>query len=167
MPEKDAPLNEDRPSSAGADPGSAPGAAGSKRGRRKRSDDKPDPSIVRKYYPVFENLIMFILDAKRWQQAFRAYFKEELGYRGRLLLRGFVFLICAAAFLFGTVGMFLTGSFLAFRSWTGNAAYAAFIMVAFGLLLSLAFLLLVSRSFRKLSEFKRYRKRRSIVRHEE
>ena len=115
------------------------------------ADEPQTPSFVKKYFPVFENLILFILSQKRYIIALKAFLRRELDYRTRLLIQGLVLLIIAAAFLVGTVGMFMLGSVFLVRDLTGSITIAAFVNFGLGLLWCVFFLWLVNRRFTALS----------------
>ena len=109
---------------------------------RSRFEERTDEhaSYVRRYYPVFESLILFIMDAPKWWRAFRSYIRDELDYRTELLLQTILY------FVLGTVGVAFSGfwlclgTFFVLRDLTGSAAIASF--AVFGLFFVLGALLL-------------------------
>lgn len=137
------------PSGTSEDPGFAYG-----RGRRGLSDD--DERVVRRYYPIFENLILFILNSGRWVRNFRTFFREETRYRGRLLFQGLAFLTVSLAFLFGASLMLVAGFFFLFRDLTGSAWAAAFLNGLVALLLSVFLFSLLLGALRKIGSLSRY-----------
>lgn len=121
---------------------------------KNRSGVEDDPSVVYRYFPVFENLILFILNSRRWSRNFRLYIQKEARLRSRLLIQGIVFLVCAAAFLVGTVVMVTLGCYLLLRGLTGSREMAAFLMALLGLVLGIILLYLMRGSFRRMTDFR-------------
>lgn len=135
--------------------GSASGSDGFRYGRRNTRLEDEDERVVRRYYPIFENLVLFVLNSRRWLNNFRKYIREETRYRVRLLLRGTIFLALSLTFLFGSGLMVVLGAFFVFYELTGSAWAAGFLNAAFALLVGIVLLLVSMAAFRGIGEFER------------
>jgi len=109
----------------------------SRYGPREGSSGAEDPSIVRKYFPVFENLILFILDSRNYLRSLGAYAREEFNTRGRSFILGAVFLVAALTFLVGVVLFLTAGLFFLARDFTGSNTAGAFLVSGGTLILTI------------------------------
>ena len=124
------------------------------RGWSRLSDD--DERVVHRYYPIFENLILFVLNSGRWVRNFRGFIGAETRYRGRLVVRGFLLFTVALALVFGGGLMLVFGFFFLFRDLTGSAWQAAFLNVLVMLALAAALFLSFLGAMRKIGTFSRH-----------
>ncbi len=120
------------------------------RGRSRLSDE--DARVLRRYYPIFENLVLFVLNSGRWVRNFRGFLRQETSYRSRLLLQGFIFLTVALGFVFGAALMLVFGLFFLFRDITGSDWLGAFLNGALGLLVAGTLFLLFLGAMRRIME---------------
>lgn len=132
-------------------------STGHKRGHGRRSTASSEQSasaqnerFVKKYYPVFENLVLFILGRGEYFEAFKAFIKREVNYRGAIVGKGIALFSAAMAFVLGAVVFLVLGLFFLFRDLTGSSTIAAFIMTLVSVLLGLLFFLLTANVFRRL-----------------
>jgi len=138
----------------------------------KRPEQKPDASespasFVKVYYPVFENLVLFILNRRKYWQALQTYLKKETGQRATLALYGLIFLVVGLGFLLLSTFFLAGGVFLAARNLTGSVEWAVLIMFGLCMLAAVFLLILMLKMFRKTFDFSKYEKQRELVRHED
>lgn len=156
---------EKQPRRSGSGP-SAKNSASQKK-RKTRSEEAKEKSIVKVYYPAFENLIIFLLDRRTWWRALKSYVKKEAGYRGGLLGAGILLFVLSIGFFFTTL-LFLSGSiFLAIQLFTNNYLITTLLMCLVSLFLGMILMIIVLNLFRKLFDFSKYTNQKSLVRHED
>lgn len=107
-------------------------------------------NIVRRYYPVFESLILFILDYGKWWKAFRLYINDELEYRTGLALQTLIYFIFGSTFLGFSLIWILIGFYFLLNSLLGSDYLAAFIVGGVFLVISLILLQLMLKFGRKI-----------------
>ncbi|MCB1175574.1 MAG: hypothetical protein KDK39_18510 [Leptospiraceae bacterium] len=110
-------------------PAAEQGAAAPDSGEESSSRSKSrGQRFVRRYYPVFESLILFILDYQSWWRAFKAYIQDELDYRSGLVLQTVLLFFAGISLIFFALIWILLGCFFLLRIWTGSEWMAAFIV---------------------------------------
>ncbi len=109
-------------------------------------------TFVQKYYPIFENLVLFVLGMGTYWEALRAYLQEEVRYRTTLALQGFGFFLAGCTFLVGAVSFLILGLFFTLQKLTGSATLAAFLIFFVAMLLAAFFFLWAARHFSKTME---------------
>ena len=112
-------------------------------------------SLVRRYYPVFESTILFLLDYGKWWRAFRSYLKDELDYRSGLALQSIIYFVIGSSLLCFSLIWILAGVFFLIRLWTGSASIAAFSVGGIFFVLGLFFLYLMLKISRRIFDAKR------------
>lgn len=122
----------------------------SKKADTPRTPPSTEERIVKKYYPVFENLILFVLGRGEYWKAVKKFIQRELSFRGGLFAQGFIFLVAAGVFVGGAVVSFTAGSFYFLRQLTGSSIIAAFSMSGISLVLAVLLILFMASRFRKM-----------------
>ena len=109
-------------------------------------------ALVRHYYPVFENLIVFMMGPRRFVRALRRFFREELDYRTRLMVQTTAAFIIGGGLLFWGAGLLIFAAYAGLEGLLGSRPLAAgLIAVVFSLLGLLVFAFMLQSS-RKLFE---------------
>ncbi len=121
-----------------------------KKANAPRTPPSSEERVVKKYYPVFENLILFVLGRGEYWAAVKKFVKRELSFRGGLFAQGFIFLIAAGVFVAGGVVSFTAGSFFLLRQLTGSPILAAYSMAGISLVLAMLLLMVMALRFRKM-----------------
>ena len=87
-----------------------------------------EETVVRRYYALFENLVVMLLDWRKWSRSLRSFLKLEARYRARLLLTVIGLLIAALTCIVVSVWLLALG-FYQLLSWlTGSEIIASFVL---------------------------------------
>lgn len=121
-----------------------------KEGRGSSPGPDEDSSFVKKYYPIFENLILFIVNRDRWRRNFASYLKDEFNRRARFLIQGLFLFVCITTFMVGSITMLVIGAFSLFNKITGSTAISAFIVGGTALVIALFLSVFMVLNFRKV-----------------
>ncbi len=106
--------------------------------RRERSPDDPE-SVVRRYYALFENLVVMLLDWRNWSRSLRSFLKTEARYRGKLLLAAFGLFVAGLTCIVISIWLLALGSYQ-LLSWALGSPMAASFALFIGFLLLAVFL---------------------------
>lgn len=126
-----------------------------KKHKKAGAEQANDPTVFEKYFPVIENLILFVLNSTKWWDSFRAYLKDEVNYRAGLLARSIAFFVCALVFLVGSVIFLIMGLYFLAREYIQDPVWAAFALFGGALCMAVLLLLLMVNSAGKISESKK------------
>lgn len=145
-------------------------AGSQKTGRRRAasssSAEKPDtgstgrldPDLVKKYYPIFDSLISFLLAPRQWWQAFRSYVQEELDYRFELLLRAFLLFVIGTILISSAMGLMVMGSYHWLVRITADEVLSAFILCGIFLLVAIVVYIIMLKIGGELFEVRKDRR---------
>ena len=106
--------------------------------RRERSPDDPE-SVVRRYYALFENLVVMLLDWRNWSRSLRSFLKTEARYRGKLLLTAFGLFVAGLTCIVVSIWLLALGAYQ-LLSWALGSPMAASFALFVGFLLLAVFL---------------------------
>ncbi len=117
-------------------PDESPGAA------RDRFEQKRDERARRRYYALFENLFVMLLDWRNWSQSLRSFAQKEARYRGGLLLSVFGLFFAGITCIIVSIWLLALGSYQ-LLAWLLGADFLASFVLFFGFLALAVFLFLI------------------------
>ncbi|MBE7437223.1 MAG: hypothetical protein HS115_02120 [Spirochaetales bacterium] len=117
-----------------------------------------DDSERRKYFPVFENLALFLLDLHAYGRALRAYLKEEAEYRGLLLFQVLLFFVLGLVCMALAMVFLMLTTFLLLRLFLGSAILAMGLVFLLALAGGVSLMFLFAARIRLLTDAQRHQR---------
>lgn len=112
----------------------------------------------RKYFPVFENLALFLLDLHAYGRALRAYLKEEAEYRGLLLFQVLLFFVLGLVSMALAMIFLMLTIFLLLRLLLGSAVLALGLVFVLTLAVGVSLMFLFAARIRILTDSRRHQR---------
>ncbi|MCR9143402.1 MAG: hypothetical protein NXI24_14220 [bacterium] len=131
-PDEDDFFADDGPDESERESRRSGGASGSK-------SDLDSESVVRKYYALFENLVVMLLDWRNWSRSLRSFLKVEARYRARLLITAIGLFVAGMTCIVVAIWLLALG-FYQLLAWAFGSPMLASFALFLGFLLLAVFL---------------------------
>lgn len=119
---------------------------------RDRFDEQRDERARRRYYTLFENLFVMLLDWRNWSQSLRSFVQTEVRYRGGLLLSVFGLFFAGITCIIVSIWLLALGSYQLLAWLLGSDILASFALFLGFLVLAVFLFLILLKTGGKLVE---------------